>query len=141
MILGLDISTSITGVTILDKDGKVISKTLVNLTIPVKLKEFLDKHVKNRSEFFTKIVTMLYIGEICPKCYADTYINNVPVGIECTNCRIWIKLKDCPNCNNRYDPRATLLQGYTDVPNPHYNPFKNDDDLKHGCSKCMEVEE
>ena len=47
-----------------DKDGKVISKTLVNLTIPVKLKEFLDKHVKNRSEFFTKIVTMLYIGEI-----------------------------------------------------------------------------
>ena len=116
-----------------DKDGKVISKTLVNLTIPVKLKEFLDKHVKNRSEFFTKVVTMLYIGEICPKCYSDIHISNVSVGIECTDCRIWIKLKDCPNCNTRYDPRKTISY----EPNPHYNPFRNDDDLKHGCSKCM----
>ena len=120
-----------------DKDGKVISKTLVNLTIPVKLKEFLDKHVKNRSEFFTKMVTMLYIGEICPKCYSDN-LRDVPVGIECIDCNIWIKLKDCPKCNARYDPRATVSQGLAlDVPNPHYNPFSNDNDLKQGCSKCM----
>ena len=122
----------------LDKNGNKIDKTLVNLTIPVTLKNFLDKHVKNRSEFFTKMVTMLYIGEICPKCYSDTYISNVSVGIECTDCQIWIKLKDCPNCNSRYDPRPTVTQGLAlDVPNPHYNPFRNDDDLKHGCSKCM----
>ena len=116
-----------------DKDGKVISKTLVNLTIPVKLKEFLDKHIKNRSEFFTKIVTMLYIGEICPKCYSDDYISKAPVGIECTDCDIWIKLNDCSNCGTRMDPRKTMMHGYTDVPNPHYNPA-------HGskqCSKCM----
>ena len=69
-----------------DKDGKVISKTLVNLTIPVKLKEFLDKHVKNRSEFFTEMVTKMYIGLICPKCYHDEGIRDVPVGIECIYC-------------------------------------------------------
>ena len=119
-----------------DKDGKVISKTLVNLTIPVTLKNFLDKHVKNRSEFFTKIVTLLYIGEICPKCYSDDYISKAPVGIECTDCNIWIQLNDCSNCGTRMDPRKTMVQGLAlDVPNPHYNPA-------HGskqCSKCMEV--
>ena len=114
-----------------DSNGKKIDKTLVNLTIPVTLKNFLDKHVKNRSEFFTKIVTMLYIGEICPKCYSDDYISKAPVGIECTDCDIWIKLNDCSNCSTRMDPRKTI--GYE--PNPHYNPA-------HGskqCSKCMEV--
>ena len=114
-----------------DSNGNKIDKTLVNLTIPVTLKNFLDKHVKNRSEFFTKIVTMLYIGEICPKCYSDDYISKAPVGIECRVCDIWIKLNDCSNCGTRMDPRKTM--GYE--PNPHYNPA-------HGskqCSKCMEV--
>jgi len=123
-----------------DADGNRIDKTLINLTIPVTLKNFLDKHVKNRSEFFTEIVTKMYIGLICPKCYNDEYIYDAPVGIECTNCDIWIKLKDCPNCDTRYDPRETLVQGYTNVPNPHYNPFKNDDD-KSGCSKCIGAKE
>ena len=124
----------------LDKNGNKIDKTLVNLTIPVTLKNFLDKHVKNRSEFFTKMVTMLYIGEICPKCYSDTYISNVPVGIECTDCKIWIKLKDCPICEARFDPRPTVTQGLAlDVPNPHYNPVANviDRNIESGCSKCM----
>ena len=120
-----------------DSNGNKIDKTLVNLTIPVTLKNFLDKHVKNRSEFFTKVVTMLYIGEICPKCYSDDYISKAPVGIECTDCDIWIKLNDCSNCNTRMDPRETMVQGLAlDVPNPHFNPFKNDGD-KFGCSKCM----
>jgi len=121
-----------------DSDGEPITKTLVNLTIPVKLKVFLDKHVKNRSAFFTRIVTMLYVGEICPKCYSDSDISESPAGKECTNCDIWIKLNDCPNCNSRMDPRKTVPQGLAlDVPNPHYNPA-------HGskqCSKCMEVKE
>ena len=123
-----------------DSDGEPITKTLVNLTIPVKLKAFLDKHVKNRSAFFTRVVTMLYVGEICPKCYGDS-LSDVPVGIECIDCNIWIKLKDCPNCDTRYDTRKILLQGLTEVPNPHYNPFMNDNDLKQGCRKCMEVKE
>ena len=123
-----------------DSDGNPISKTLVNLTIPVKLKNFLDKHIKNRSEFFTRVVTMLYVGEICPKCYGDN-LNDAPVGIECAECNIWIKLKDCPNCETRYDPRKRLMQGYTNAPNPHYNPFENDDDLKQGCRKCMGVKQ
>ena len=121
-----------------DKDGKVISKTLINLTIPVTLKNFLDKHVKNRSEFFTEMVTKMYIGLICPKCYQDEGIRDVPVGIKCHYCDMWIKLKDCPICDARYDPRATVSQGLAlDVPNPHYNRFENDNDLKQVCSKCM----
>ena len=122
-----------------DSNGKKIDKTLVNLTIPVTLKNFLDKHIKNRSEFFTEIVTKLYIGLICPKCYNDEYIRDVPVGIQCTDCNIWIKLNDCEICNARFDPRATLMQGYTDVPNPHYNPVANiiDRNIESGCSKCM----
>jgi len=116
-----------------DSDGKKIDKTLINLTIPVTLKNFLDKHVKNRSEFFTEMVTKLYIGLICPKCYQDEGIRDVPVGIKCRYCDMWIKLKDCPSCGKTYDPRETILIGYTDHPNPHYNPA-------HGskqCSKCM----
>ena len=115
-----------------DSEGNRIDKTLINLTIPVTLKNFLDKHVKNRSEFFTKMVTMLYIGEICPKCYSDSYLSKVPIGTECTNCDIWINLNDCPNCNTRYDPRQHVGMNI----NPHFNPA-------HGskqCSKCMQVE-
>ena len=123
-----------------DSDGKKIDKTLINLTIPVTLKNFLDKYVKNRSEFFTEMVTKMYIGLICPKCYSDSYIRDVPVGIECTNCDMWIKLKDCPNCDTRYDPRNTIRIGYTEQTNPHFNPFANDDD-KSGCSKCMGAKE
>jgi len=121
-----------------DADGNRIDKTLINLTIPVTLKNFLDKHVKNRSEFFTEQVTKLYMGLICSKCYDDEYIRDVPVGIECTKCNIWLQLNDCPNCNTRYDTRKTLSQGLAlELPNPHYNPFENDDDLKQGCRKCM----
>ena len=115
-----------------DADGNRIDKTLINLTIPVTLKNFLDKYVKNRSEFFTEQVTKLYIGLICPKCYSDESIHDSPAGTECDNCNIWIKLNDCPNCGTRFDPRE-----YVGVDrNPHFNPA-------HGskqCSKCMQVE-
>ena len=126
-----------------DSDGNPISKTLVNLTIPVKLKAFLDKHVKNRSAFFTRVVTMLYVGEICPKCYGDN-LSDAPVGIKCADCNIWIKLKDCEICNAKYDPRKTVSHGLAlDEPNPHYNPRANiiDCNVETGCSKCMGVKE
>ena len=65
-----------------DAEGNRIDKTLINLTIPVTLKNFLDKHVKNRSEFFTEQVTKLYMGLICSKCYDDEYhkceVENTP---------------------------------------------------------------
>ena len=120
-----------------DSDGNPISKTLVNLTIPVKLKDFLDKHVPNRSEFFTKVVTSLYVGAICPKCYSDNYLIKTPVGSQCTDCEVWLTLNDCPNCKESYDPRKYKGMSL----NKEYNPFANDNDLKQGCSKCMEVKE
>jgi len=115
-----------------DADGNRIDKTLINLTIPVTLKNFLDKYVKNRSEFFTEMVTKMYIGLICPKCYSDEYIHESPAGTECDNCHIWIKLNQCPNCATTYDPREFIGVDR----NPHFNPA-------HGskqCSKCMQVE-
>jgi hypothetical protein len=114
-----------------DADGNRIDKTLINLTIPVTLKNFLDKYVKNRSEFFTEMVTKMYIGLICPKCYSDEYIREVPVGTECDNCNIWLRLNDCPNCGTSFDPREFIGVDR----NPHFNP-------PHGskqCSKCMKV--
>ena len=40
-----------------EPDGTVISKSLVNVTIPSKLAEFLKKAGINRSKLFTRIVT------------------------------------------------------------------------------------
>ena len=39
-----------------DPDGAVITKSLVNVTIPTKLAEFLKKAGINRSKLFTRIV-------------------------------------------------------------------------------------
>lgn len=117
-----------------DSDGNKVDKVLVNLTIPVKLKNFLDKHVENRSAFFTRVVTMLYVGEICFKCYSDKLDHESRVGVRCEECKTWVKLVPCPNCGERYDPRRYIGMAR----NPNYNPFVNDD-LKSCCSKCIEV--
>ena len=52
-----------------DSEGNVISKCLVNVTIPTKLKlrDFLSENKINRSKLFTNVVTRLYMHQICPK--------------------------------------------------------------------------
>ena len=54
--------------------GETMAKTLVNVTIPTKLAEFLKRKNVNRSKLFTKVVTQMYCNEICPKCYGQDVI-------------------------------------------------------------------
>lgn len=115
-----------------EPDGTIIAKSLVNVTIPTKLASFLKDNKVNRSQLFTRVVTMLYINEICRHCYS-TDLANKPVGISCNDCERWLSFKDCPNCGESYDLRQSI--GY--LKNPNYNCFGNDDDLNSGCQKCM----
>ena len=92
-----------------DGSGKQIAKTHVTLLLPVNLKEFLRRQPKmNMSALFTRVVTSLYLGTICPKCYDDAGVHQTHVGTYCENCSndyrsfffIW---NDCPNCNLQYN--------------------------------------
>ena len=118
-----------------DGKGKQIATTHVTLTVPVNLKEFVQALPNpNMSALFTRIVTSLYIGEICPKCYSDNYIITSPIGKECTNCDIWVRLNNCPSCDRGMDPRQYIGMAR----NWNYNPAHG----KANCSKCIkEVED
>ena len=115
-----------------DGSGKQIAKTHVTLLLPVNLKEFLLRQPKmNMSALFTRVVTSLYVGAICPKCYSDKEIHQTHVGTYCGNCSndyrtfffVW---NDCPNCNLQYN---------------HGNMSHNIAD-KIGCQTCLkEVKE
>ena len=48
-----------------DSEGNIISKSLVNVTIPTKLRDFLSKNNINRSQLFTRVVTALYMHALC----------------------------------------------------------------------------
>jgi ribosomal protein L40E len=96
----------------LDDQGVPIDKVTVNVTIPVRLKQFLDKEVKNRSELFTKIVEQTYRKEICNKCYS-TNVEETSVGHFCKDCSrygtiVYYNLKHCSNCNSQYKPKINL---------------------------------
>lgn len=119
-----------------EPDGTIIAKSLVNVTIPTKLASFLKENGVNRSQLFTRIVTMLYVDQICRYCYG-TDLDNKPVGVECRSCEKWLSFNDCPNCGEMYDLRKSI--GY--MANENYNCFSNDNDLNHGCQKCMPTKE
>ena len=60
-----------------DSQGNRISKCLVNVTIPTKLRDFLSENKINRSKLFTSVVTRLYMHQICPKCYNENIVNGI----------------------------------------------------------------
>ena len=96
----------------LDDQGVPIDKVTVNVTIPVRLKQFLDKEIKNRSELFTRIVERLFRKEICSKCYS-TDVEETTVGHFCKHCSrygtiVYYALKNCTNCNSQYKPQINL---------------------------------
>jgi len=68
-----------------DKHGVVIQKSLVNVTIPSKLANFLKEKGINRSKLFTDVVMKLYNEELCPKCYGENLISTL-VGTWCHDC-------------------------------------------------------
>ena len=125
----------------LDSEGKPITKCLVNVTIPVKLRDFLARNKINRSQLFTQVVTKMYKNKICPKCYEDN-ITETPTCFYCANCTTesrtaYLSFKECvnPECEEIYN----LIKNH-----PEYNYFQYEMDggsmVKQGCSKCIILE-
>jgi len=114
-----------------DKHGVVIQKSLVNVTIPTKLANFLKEKGINRSKLFTEVVKKMYEEELCPKCYGKNLISTA-VGTWCDDCdrgglgRKWIKMNNCKNCQRKYQVG--------------YNMFAQSKTL-HGCQDCIPPEE
>ena len=122
----------------LDTDGNPIAKALVNVTIPVKLRDFLSRLEVNRSKLFTTIVMRMYEHEICPRCYNEN-IEETPTSWYCNDCSnenrtAHLEFKECANidCNEYYNLIKT---------HPDYNSFKTEMKgsklIKKGCSKCI----
>jgi len=115
-----------------DKHGVVIQKSLVNVTIPTKLANFLKEKGINRSKLFTEVVKKRYNNEICANCYGED-IKITAVGSYCEECRVpgrgptkWIKLNNCENCGIKYQPG--------------YNMFAQDGKIE-GCQDCIPPKE
>jgi len=66
----------------IDKNGEHIVRTTINVSVPVKLLEFLKREKISRSKLFNKVVTLLHEKHICPKCYTTDVVNN-HMGIRC----------------------------------------------------------
>jgi len=105
-----------------DSEGNKISKSLVNVTIPTKLRDFLSDNNINRSQLFTRVVTMLYCHLLCPKCYQTNIMDN-PMCIRCDDCDIVIKYHNCSLCGEQYN-KKNLVQA-----------VKKSSDL--GCQTCQ----
>jgi len=106
-----------------DSEGNVISKCLVNVTIPTKLRDFLAKNKINRSALFTNVVTRLYMHQICPKCYSEHIINGI-MALSCEECETIIHYRDCGECDEPY-------QRPTNMPKAVKNTSR------FGCEKCQ----
>ena len=69
-----------------DGSGMQVAKTHVTIMVPVFLKEFLKANNVNMSQLFSRVATMLHLGEICPKCYNWEFLLKTYQGTECTHC-------------------------------------------------------
>jgi len=120
----------------LDTDGNPIAKALVNVTIPVKLRDFLTRLEINRSKLFTTVVMRMYNKEICPKCYGENIEDN-PTSWICEDCSnenrtAYLGFKPCENCGEMYN----LINKHPDQ-NSFRTEYKGSKLIKMGCSKCI----
>lgn len=116
-----------------DSEGNVISKSLVNVTIPTKLRDFLSKNEINRSKLFTSVVSRMYIYQICPKCYSEEVVNGV-MAITCEDCSTVIKYKNCSECNTMYQ-RPAVTRNNEVIEGNLVVALKGSD--KFGCTQCQ----
>ena len=127
-----------------EPDGTVVSKSLVNVTIPSKLAEFLKQNGINRSKLFTRICTMLYLSEICRFCFSTTIIDTF-TGSKCESCESWLTFKTCENCGSDYDMRKDIFdkknRGLLPSANPNYNHFCQTKKILKGCTHCCKEKE
>ena len=106
-----------------DSEGNVISKCLVNVTIPTKLRDFLSKNEVNRSKLFTSMANRLYMHQICPECYNENIINGI-MALSCQDCNCIIKYKACGECDEMYSRGVNMPK-----------PVKNIS--RFGCERCL----
>ena len=106
-----------------DEEGNVISKCLVNVTIPTKLRDFLSKNEVNRSKLFTSMANRLYMHQICPECYNENIINGI-MALSCQDCNCIIKYKACGECDEMYSRGVNMPK-----------PVKNSS--RFGCERCL----
>jgi len=127
-----------------DSSGNVIESKTINVNVPVRLVEFLKDQKVNRSELFTKVVTDMHDGLICPSCYSKGEIS--PVGVQCLTCynnysrrtgetrTFWLKFHNCLNedCDKMYseDNLFATYNNPDDVKSGLFNPLK-------GCQSCL----
>jgi len=128
-----------------DSTGNIIESKTINVNVPVKLVEFLKEMQVNRSEMFTKVVTDMYNGLICPRCYSEG--ESGPVGVQCLICShnyskktgvtrtFWLTFHKClnPKCHKMYS-EDNLFATYNDpkdIKSGLFNPVK-------GCQACLE---
>jgi len=99
-----------------DSHGNVVSKSIVNCTIPTKLRDWLRENNINRSQLFTRVVTMLYCHALCPKCYSDHVTDSI-MAIRCEDCDIVIKYNKCQHCETPYNKKNLPLgvKGSSDI--------------------------
>jgi hypothetical protein len=115
-----------------DSEGNVVSKCLVNVTIPTKLRDFLAKNNINRSQLFTTIVKRMRKKEICPKCYEE-HITRGIMAITCDDCDCVIEYNNCSVCDAKYQ-RATVIDN---IPVKGNLPISIKGSGKFGCGVCQ----
>lgn len=86
-----------------DKNGEIITRSTVNVTIPSRLAEFLKEKGENRSKLFTMAATQLYEGEICSTCYTKD-VKDTVIGMRCDGpcgrySTFFYKYHRCESCN------------------------------------------
>jgi len=86
----------------IDKNGEHIVRTTINVSVPVKLLEFLKREKIPRSDLFNKVVTKMHEGQICPKCYTTDIVSN-HMGIRCNGAcsryaPYFYKKNNCSQC-------------------------------------------
>jgi hypothetical protein len=117
----------------IDSEGNRISKCIVNVTIPTKLRDFLIKNDVNRSKLFTDVVLRMHSTEICPKCYRENLTDGV-MALRCDDCDKVIKYNECDACNAKYQ-NATVVNN---VPIPGNRPIPIKGSDRFGCQVCLE---
>jgi len=92
----------------IDKNGEHIVRTTINVSVPVKLLEFLKREKIPRSELFNKVVTKMHEGQICPQCYTTDIVSN-HIGTRCNSAcsryqPYFYVRNSCPKCKKEFGP-------------------------------------
>jgi ribosomal protein L40E len=117
-----------------DSEGNIVSKCLVNVTIPTKLRDFLIENKVNRSQLFTQVVTDMFKKELCPKCYSRNVTDSL-FAIVCDDCTQIIEYNKCYECDASYqrptmDKQNNVIEGNRPI------AIKGSD--RFGCQVCLE---